>query len=917
MEGVLRGKEILGLKKAACSYDNPCFYFPIRHHSPVCSFHLKKVIEEYAPDCILIEGPDNANDLLEELVLAGTQAPFAIYYSYHDEKGLVNDKKEHYRCYYPFLDYSPELVALRMAKKKEIDRAFIDLPYEEILIAGQEKESYNDDHYLAQNRFIQRLLEKSDMRSFEEFWEKYFEIEGLTQTEDLFLEHMLLYCVLSRANTSLNELEEEGCLEREAYMREKIAAAKKKYQRVLVVTGGFHVAGLVENDWLSANREDAGKEAGQATVEKEGTDAEVCPTVTPWERKSGSGKGRGTSAWSERSGKGKQLFTEKVPESLTYRKKTEKLHKTAQKDKGVYLMSYSMEAADRLNGYASGMPHPMFYQRIWERIVAQENKTSVTSVNVENIVQRTAGMGEIQGQKDSDWKAEYGVRAETKQDIDGGNADARTGRLKEIYEQTNLRFLVEVGKQVRKKEGYPSAFDEICALAMCRNLAALRGKKSAGVYELTDSVLSNYVKGEYNLATDKPMRELGKALTGKRIGKLADGTKLPPLCRDFEALTHTYRLDAHSSAKKEVTLQIFATQKHREMSCFFYRMEFLQTGFAVRKKGPDLRRKKDRNLIREIWEYRFGEGVMSALVEASVYGGTLAEACRTIAHKKLMEETDAGEVSALLIRLFEMGLAYDSKEGAKRLEKVIRTDSNFFALAATFSNLTMLSDLSGLYQTTFGMEDLKEIVTQKLLTLLIHMTTVREEETQKLLETLKELYRVLLAGGHEEERGYFIDVLRKMKQAPDINASIAGAIQGILYAYGEMETGQIALCMKGYLQGTQEKALWAADYVRGLFFMARDILFADESILDMLDVFVRETSYENFLNLLPQLRLAFSYFTPVEMDRLAAKVAGKYGMTKKDFTRLHEVSKEEYEYGKMLEEKVLKHMGMTNIFCGS
>ena len=30
-------------------------FFPIRHHSPACSFHLKKIIENYKPETILIE----------------------------------------------------------------------------------------------------------------------------------------------------------------------------------------------------------------------------------------------------------------------------------------------------------------------------------------------------------------------------------------------------------------------------------------------------------------------------------------------------------------------------------------------------------------------------------------------------------------------------------------------------------------------------------------------------------------------------------------------------------------------------------------------------------------------------------------------------------------------------------------------
>ena len=56
MERVLRSPE-----PAALSMDGPVLYFPIRHHSPVCAWHLEKTIEVYDRDCILVEGPENAN----------------------------------------------------------------------------------------------------------------------------------------------------------------------------------------------------------------------------------------------------------------------------------------------------------------------------------------------------------------------------------------------------------------------------------------------------------------------------------------------------------------------------------------------------------------------------------------------------------------------------------------------------------------------------------------------------------------------------------------------------------------------------------------------------------------------------------------------------------------------------------------
>ena len=157
---------------------------------------------------ILVEGPENAGPLIPVMVHEETKAPFAIYYSYHDESGVLSEEKERYKCYYPFLDYSPELAALREGKKYGIPTAFIDLSYGDILAASQagkgllkeeeEKSNYNDDYLLSRNVYLKRLCEKAGLRSFDEFWEKYFELNGLAQESEKWFDNLLTYCTLAR-----------------------------------------------------------------------------------------------------------------------------------------------------------------------------------------------------------------------------------------------------------------------------------------------------------------------------------------------------------------------------------------------------------------------------------------------------------------------------------------------------------------------------------------------------------------------------------------------------------------------------------------------------------------------------------------------------------------------------------------------
>ena len=128
MERILRSQEMAEI-----------VLLPVRHHSPACAYHVERVIEELRPCVILVEGPDNADALIPVMVHEDTKAPFAIYYSYHDQSGRISPEKERYKCYYPFLDYSPELAAFRTGKRLGIETAFIDLSYGDILAASREE----------------------------------------------------------------------------------------------------------------------------------------------------------------------------------------------------------------------------------------------------------------------------------------------------------------------------------------------------------------------------------------------------------------------------------------------------------------------------------------------------------------------------------------------------------------------------------------------------------------------------------------------------------------------------------------------------------------------------------------------------------------------------------------------------------
>lgn len=805
MESLLRGEKV----PPVISKENPILFFPVRHHSPACSFHLRRVFEAYEPDCVLIEGPQNAQEMIGTLTHSDTVAPVALYYFYKDSKGLLSEEKKDYKCYYPFLNYSPELAALREAAARGIPASFIDLSYGEILLGtaedkglrqNAEKHTYSDDYLLSRSRYLELLCEKTGLRSFEEFWEKYFEIDGLSIETEEFISRMYTYCSLAREHTPEEEMEADGCLLRERYMAWQIAEAAKSYQRILVVTGGFHTKGIEE--LLGWNR---GKSCSQ----------------------------------------------------LIYLGEPVKLHNLSSEDQGVYPLAYSMEAADALNGYASGMQSPGFYELVWKRI-GEENP----------------------------------------------------------YTSALLQQMVSVGRQARQKKENISSYDEICALSMAQGLAALRGKREPGLYELKDAALSSFVKGEYNPSTDLPLRILGELNTGRQVGKLPSDALRPPIISDFEEQCRRFHLKLQSSVKQEIVLEIFSKKRHLEISRFFYRMAFLKTDFAQRKKGSDLVNRRDRSRIREVWNYRFSSNILSTLIDISTSGGTVEEAARSQLLDQFSKSTGFRETARLMSEAFLMGFLEEESHMGDHARQVLVTDGDFFSLSEGFSHLRMLYELQELYQVEDGPE-LEELIGdcfQKIVQLLPSMAQVPDDQEQNCIDSCLSLYQITGRSAFKQFRPVLLETLHRLLGQKDIRPRLEGAAMGLIYGCDSDFAAQIQKTASGYLMGTGEMQLKSAAFLRGLFCTARDMVFTGERFLNMIDGMLGDLSAEAFMTLLPELRMAFGYFTPLETDRIAREAAQLHGISKSALLTGRKVSPLELEYGEQLDAYGRERMAEVQIW---
>nr|MDO8111611.1 DUF5682 family protein [Candidatus Sigynarchaeota archaeon] len=236
-------------------------YLPVRHHSPASAFLVKHCITTRKPKLVLIEGPCTADPLIQYMVASDTVPPFAILSMFTDDQNFFKlngvapfspdvSIPAKFQAYYPFISYSPELVALTECAKREIPVNFIDLPLTGIIpyITNFEDKLLhflkNEEKAIFSSRFFQKLIEVFHFEDFNEVWDSLFEIGIQNMPVDTLRENLLYFCACVRQTIDSKSLQLDGTLAREQFMKHSIerhiADSGVKPSQVLVITGGMH-----------------------------------------------------------------------------------------------------------------------------------------------------------------------------------------------------------------------------------------------------------------------------------------------------------------------------------------------------------------------------------------------------------------------------------------------------------------------------------------------------------------------------------------------------------------------------------------------------------------------------------------------------------------------------------------------------
>lgn len=201
----------------------------IRHHSPACARLVRRALDT-SPCAVLIEGPADFNDRLDELALAH-RPPIAIF-SHHREGPTSR------ASWLPYCDYSPEWVALREGLRRGAHVRFIDLPA--WAQPGRRRGPRPGTAAVA------RACARFGVDGYDALWDHLF--EGPQELESLATRLEAWFVALRDAEPEPPSDERA----REAFMARHVAHAMEEHGEALVIVGGLHAPALART-WRDAD----------------------------------------------------------------------------------------------------------------------------------------------------------------------------------------------------------------------------------------------------------------------------------------------------------------------------------------------------------------------------------------------------------------------------------------------------------------------------------------------------------------------------------------------------------------------------------------------------------------------------------------------------------------------------------------
>jgi hypothetical protein len=736
--------------------------YGIRHHGPGSARSMLGALSEFEPDAVLIEGPADADRLLDWVLEDGMAPPLALL-AYAPEKPSV-------AAFWPFAAFSPEWQAMTWARRHGVETHFCDLPAAISLTpqpaaaqpALDDHDSDADDRGVVDHHGAadpeepvviirrRRRVEAADpLRALaqaagyddpERWWDDMVESrrDGSSPFPALVEAMTELRAYVGPSGDSLEELSEAR---REAHMRQMIRSALRRgRRRVAVVCGAWHAPVLQPP--LPPAKHDAAILRGSRR-------RKITVTWVPW----------------------------------------------------------THERLAASTGYGAGVASPGWYSHLWS-----------------------------------------------------------------APDQPITRWLSKVARSLRTRDLAASSAQVIEAVRLAETLAALRGRPLAGLTEVTEATRAVLCDGD-ELAVRFITQHL---VIGQALGTVNAQVPTVPLEADLLGTCRRLRV------RREAAARIFDLDLRKpydqDRSRLFHRLRLLEIDW-VRPARSDI---AAQGTFRETWRAQWRPELSVAVVEASVWGTTVAEAAGGRV-RALVADGDLVGLTRTVERCLLADLPDALQELLAALAAKAALDADVVHLMDALPALARAQRYGDVRETdTTALKQVSDVLLRRICAGLPRAVAGLDEDSATQMRrridevsTAVGLLRDSTAEGSTVV-ALWHDTLAATIDRRDVHGQLVGRMVRLLHDAERLDDVAVRL-HRALSLGADARA--RAAWVDGFFADGALLLIHDHDLRGLLEAWVEELTEREFVDLLPLVRRTFATFSSAERRAIGERVqsAGRGG----------------------------------------
>ncbi|MFN0133600.1 MAG: DUF5682 family protein [Phycisphaerales bacterium] len=418
------------------------------------------------------------------------------------------------------------------------------------------------------------------------------------------------------------------------------------------------------------------------------------------------------------------------------------------------------------------------------------------------------------------------------------------------HERVAERWLTRVARLLRDEDLDASPASVIESVRLADSLAALRGRKIAGLEELGEATLSILCHGN-----PLPMRIIERNLiVGQRLGEVPEDAPTVPLQRDLAAQQKSLRMKVSA----DDALLDLDQRKDTDLarSRLLHRLTILAIPWGVLEQNQ---RQRD-STFHEIWKLQWKPELAVAVIEAARWGNTVAAAAAACVADKAASASNLVELTAMLDDVMLADLPRAVERLVSRIQAMSAVSADVGHLMEALPPLARVLRYGNVRKTDAALVEplVAGLLARICAGLLPACGSLDDDAAGQMRQRIDGVHGALANLDRTDFSDAWTDALRKVGDA-DINGLLAGRAWRLLLDTGaeapEAAAGRLSLALSAG-NDPEKASAWLEGFLAG----SGLVLVHDDRLLGIVDQWVAGLSHETFERVCPIARRTFSTF---------------------------------------------------------